>query len=53
MTNSSTGIEVQTQESQTMSSNYSASQEFSGGMTKIIPSNIDVSVVILNETFDW
>ncbi|XP_022857784.1 transcription factor E2FA-like isoform X2 [Olea europaea var. sylvestris] len=41
VTNSSTGIEVQTQESQTMSSNYSASQEFSGGMTKIIPSNID------------
>ncbi|KAL2503138.1 Transcription factor E2FA [Forsythia ovata] len=41
LANSVSDIEAHTQESQTMSSNFGASPEFSGGMTKIVPSNID------------
>lgn len=45
-------IEPQTQESHELSSVFGASHENAGGMTRIIPSNIDVSVVF-PIVFDW
>lgn len=38
-------IETHTRESHGLNSVYGSSQEYPGGMTRIIPSNIDVSVV--------
>lgn len=40
-------IEAQTRESHELNSVFGASQEYAGGMTRIIPSNIDVSVVCI------
>lgn len=36
-------IDAQTRENHELNSVFGASQEYAGGMTKIIPSNIDVS----------
>lgn len=41
-------VETHTQGSHELNTVYGSPQEYAGGMTKIIPSNIDVSVVFSN-----
>lgn len=48
MTHGPPQVETQTQDSHELDTVYGSPQEYAGGMTKIIPSNIDVSVVLLN-----
>lgn len=48
MAHGSPQVETQAQDSHELNTMYDSHQEFAGGMTKILPSNIDVSVVLLN-----
>lgn len=47
----STGKEIEPQAQQIMCTDINASQEFPGGMMKIVPSDVDVSVTMLINLF--
>lgn len=51
LSNSVTENEVQTQNVDQLSSDLGTSQDYGGGMMKVVPSDVDVSVLVLNLVF--